>query len=131
MRITVLLFGLLIPTLAAAEVSDKIPTIGFLLLQGILFGAAALALAGFRWWLALLGMGLGAIMLWGTWDLWQEPYMRTAILNEQGMVYFFSAAASSLLVAVGALGGLVLGKRKAPNKALHRTPKRLPPFWRR
>lgn len=131
MRITVLLFGLLIPAIAAAEVSDKIPTFGFLLLQGILFGAVALVLAWFRWWLAFLGVGLGAIMLWGTWDLWQEPYMRTAIMNEQGIGYFSAAAASSLLVVGGAIGGLVIGRRKAPNKALHRTPKRLPPFWRR
>lgn len=129
MRITVLLFGLLIPTVAAAEVSDKIPSIGFLLAEGIVFGAAALALAWLHRWLVLLGVALATIMLWGTWDLWQEPYMRTALMNEQGRGYFVSATVSSLLVAGGALGGLVLGKRRRPTRRSDGRPQGVRSFW--
>lgn len=113
MRITVLLLGLLIPAIATAEVSDKLPSIGFLLGQGVIFGAVALGLAWWHRWLALLGVVLGTLMFWGTWDLWQEPYLRTAILNEQGMDYFVSAAAGALLVVGGALAGSVLATCKA------------------
>jgi hypothetical protein len=131
MRITVLFYMLLIPTIAAAEVSDKIPSMGFILGQGVVFAAVALVLSWFRWWFAFLGVGVGVLMLSGIWDMWQESYMRTAILNEQGPQYFVVAVVGALLVLGGAFGGVVLGKRKTPNQALHRTPKRLPPFRRR
>lgn len=131
MRITVLLYMLLIPAIAAAEVSDKIPSMGFILGQGVVVAAVALVLAWFRWWLAFLGVGVGVLMLSGIWDMWQEPYMGAAILNEQGPQYFVVAIIGALFVLGGAFGGVVLGKRKAPKQALHRTPIWLPPFRRR
>jgi hypothetical protein len=88
------------------------PSIGQLLVQGFLFGAVALSLAWFRWWLGIIGLAFAALMLWGTFDLWGEPHMREAVLIEQGLKYFVISVIGALLVMVGSLTGAVLGYRR-------------------
>lgn len=109
MRIISIASMLLVPAVALAEVSDKLPSIWLLLLQGILFGAISLFMSLFRWWLGFIGIALAMLMISGTYDLWQEPYLRDAITNEQGIKYFTISITGALLVMIGSLNGMILG----------------------
>jgi len=104
--------------LAFAEVSDKIPSIGNLLVQGLAFGVIALGLAWFRWWLGAVGLAVALLMVSGTVDMWQAPYVGGAIRREQGIGYFVGALASALLVLAGSMVGAIVGfRRRSPKKS--------------
>jgi hypothetical protein len=112
MRTIVLALLLVMPGLAAAEVSDKMPTISAILIQGSVVGAVLFALCRFRWWFVALGVPIALWFAAGTVALWLEAPMREALLHEQGAVYFFSAAMADVLIVVGTVAGALLGRRR-------------------
>lgn len=107
-----LLLVLVLPISAWAEVSDKVPSIGFLLGQAAVFAAIAFVSARYRWWLALVGLAWGLMMLWGSVDLLSDPFLGQALRQEQGDKYFIFAFAGDIAVVLGALAGGVLGWRR-------------------
>jgi hypothetical protein len=112
MRTIVLALLLVMPGLAAAEVSDKMPTIPAILIQGAVVGTVLFALCRFRWWFVALGIPIAVWFVAGTVALWLEAPMRQALLQEQGGIYFISAAIADVLVVAGTVGGALLGWRR-------------------
>lgn len=107
-----LLLVFVLPIAAWAEVSDKVPSIGFLLGQAAIFTVIAFVAARYRWWLALVGLAWGLMMLWGSFDLLSDPFLGPALRQEQGDRYFMFAFAGDIAVVLGALAGGVLGWRR-------------------
>lgn len=87
---------------SAAEVSDKIPSISEMIWWGLALGLATLVLCCFRWWFSCLAVLLAIFLALGVFGLWEEPYMREAVLHEQGIEYFVVMGAQSALVLLGA-----------------------------
>jgi hypothetical protein len=106
------LIALLSPSLALAEVSDKMLSISTVLLQGSVVAGLLFALSWFRWWLVVLGVLVSAFFIVGTIELWHEVAMRDALLNEQGSKYFVALAATDLLALAASVLGAVFGWRK-------------------
>jgi hypothetical protein len=100
------------PSVVLAEVSDKMLPIPLVVTQGVAFATVALALAWYRWWLAVLGIGFGLLMVIGTVELWREVHMREALIHEQGVRYFVALAAGDLLVVIASVVGAVVGRRR-------------------
>lgn len=112
MKAFALFIVLLSPNLALAEVSDKMPSISAVLLQGALVAALLFVLSWFRWWLVALGVLVSAFFIIGTIELWRDTPMRDALLNEQGSKYFVALAATDLLALASSILGAVFSWRK-------------------
>lgn len=102
----------LFPITSAAEVSDKIPPIPEILTYGFVIGVVAMLLSWLRWWLTVPAVFVAAFLALGIYGFWEEPYMREAVLHEQGFVYFAALAAQAAMVLVGAAIGLRLGRSR-------------------
>lgn len=114
---------LLIPSVAIAEVSDKMPSISNIVLQGSIIAVFIFFAGRFRWWLGILLSPVFILFVVGTISLWNEEGMREALLKEQGWVYFGALTFQSLIIGVATLFGAILGyKRRAHNKALNSQP---------
>ena len=110
-QLVLLLTVFLAPSPALAEVSDKIPTIPSLWLQGLLIGIVGFVLS--RMWLrvglALLPVSL--ILAWGAVAIITDPYVGPAAIAEQGAAYAI-AVWGSVVIQVALHGcGLLLGWR--------------------
>ena len=112
MRPRALLAVFLLPSLALAEVSDKMPSLLAVLAQGLLVAVFVFALSWFRWWLVIVGLSITTFLVTGTISLWRETPMREALLHEQGLSYFVALAATDLLTLIAAALGAVAGWRK-------------------
>ncbi len=102
MRSRTLAAGLLLPSIAIAEVSDKMPSLFLVLGQGLLVAIVLFALSWFRWWLVFVGVLVAAFLFTGTIELWRDTPMREALLREQGLRYFFALAATDLFALLAA-----------------------------
>src|SRR5262245_42429756 len=112
MRAIVLLLLTVAPPPLMAEVSDKMPTIMEILLQGAIVGVALFLLSSLRWWLVVPGLAIAFWFVASTVALWLEVPMPEALIHEQGIRYFAFAVAADLLVLLGATGGVVFGRRR-------------------
>ncbi len=109
MRAVLAVMLLALPGLAAAEVSDKMPSIPAVLLQGAIVGTVLFVLCRYRWWLVALGALTALLFVTGTVDLWQDLPLRQALLHEQGASYFLALSIADALVIFGTLAGACLG----------------------
>jgi type VI protein secretion system component VasK len=113
MRSRALAVILLLPNLAIAEVSDKMPSLFAVLGQGLLVAALLFSLSWFRWWFVVVGALVTVFLITGTIELWREAAMRDALLHEQGLRYFVALAATDLLALLATAAGAVLAWRKS------------------
>ncbi|WP_139250067.1 hypothetical protein [Hydrocarboniphaga daqingensis] len=102
---------LLLPSVAVAEVSDKMATIPEVLIQGAIAAAIAFAVSRLRWWLALIAAGWALLLAVGVYGLWEERHMREAVLHQQGIKYFAALLAEVGCVVAGGAFGAVLNRR--------------------
>jgi hypothetical protein len=112
MKAFALFVVLLSPSLALAEVSDKMPSISAVLLQGSVVAALFFALSWFRWWLVVRGVLVSTFFTVGTIELWREVPIREALLNEQVSKYFVALATTDLLALAASILGAVFCWRK-------------------
>ena len=109
---------LLLPTTVLAEVSDKMPTITNIIVQGLVISAGIFIAGWFRWWLGALLFPVFILFVIGTISLWNEVHMRQALLHEQGWIYFGALALQDLLIGLAVVVGALVGyRRSSPNKA--------------
>ncbi len=101
---------LLLPTVAAAEVSDKIPSIGFLWLESLAFAGLAVVLARLRWWLPAVLLPVTLVFVAGSLDQMSDPYLGPAIWAEQGWPYVISLYGSSALFVLAQGAALWFGR---------------------
>ena len=108
----------LAPRAAWAEVSDKIPPIGFLWIGALAFAGLALALARLRWWLPALLLPVTLFLVIGSLDLMRDPYVAPAIWAEPGWPYvtsLYDSLALFILVQAAAFwGGRVWHRGQVP-----------------
>ena len=100
------------PSIAHAEVSDKMPTIAHILVQAVNVASVAFFLSWFRWWFVFLGLAACLFFIAGTISLWQEIPMREALLEEQGAKYFWAWVVADATVLAGSVFGVSLSWRK-------------------
>ena len=101
----------LLPSVAVAEVSDKMATIPEVLIQGAAAAAIAFAVSRFRWWLIFIAAGWALLLTVGACGLWEEKHMREAVLHEQGIKYFAAFLAEVGCVVAGGVFGALLNRR--------------------
>ncbi len=100
----------LVPSIARAEVSDKIPSIGFLWLAALAFAGVALLLARLRWWLPAVLAPVTLVFVVASVDQMRDPYLRAAIWAEQGWPYVASLYGSSALCVVVQAAAFWIGR---------------------
>jgi|GEM_PF-1160479 len=108
--------ALLAPAVASAEVSDKIPSIGGFWLTSLLLALATVALSRLRCWAGLILLPLSVILIAGALDVVRDPYVGPAAIREQGSWYPIAAYGSSILLVLGHLVGLWVGRRTLRNR---------------
>ena len=103
----------IVPSISFAEVSDKLHSQPELWLQGFGVGVVMLILCTYRpFLLILIWAPVVSLFGWATHELFADPYVGPAILQEQGMIYQVISYVSVLLVIAGGIIGFVLGLRK-------------------
>jgi len=111
----VVLLVVLSPVDVRAEVSDKIPSLVRLWIEGLALAVLAVFLVRRRLWLGLIPVALSAILLFDTWDMFRDPSVAEAVRSEQGASYIVSAwvapALSFLVVGLAALRELIVRHR--------------------
>jgi hypothetical protein len=100
----------LVPSIAQAEVSDKIPSVGFLWLASLAFVGVALLLARLRWWLPAVLVPVTLVFVLALADQMRDPYLRAAIWAEQGWPYVASVYGSCALFVVVQVAALWIGR---------------------
>jgi hypothetical protein len=91
-----------------AEVSDKIPSLPRLWVQGT--GAAVvgfLAARFTRWWW-LIPIAFAGLLVFGAWDMFSDAHLAEAIRREQGDYYELSAWLSATLPLAATFLGYLL-----------------------
>lgn len=91
---------LLLAAPAFAEVSDKMPTLLEIFVQGVLLAIVVVVLSLVRWWFGILGVCLGLLMLFGTVELHQFDPVGASLVIEQGQRYFLVMYSMDILVVV-------------------------------
>ena len=103
---------LLLSQTAAAEVSDKLPSLEQLWATGALVGAAALVAGSYRPLFGILLYCLALVVAYGAHQTLVDPYVGPAALAEQGDAYWWASYGSSFIMFFGAAIGVGLGLRK-------------------
>ncbi|RAP57078.1 hypothetical protein [Oleiagrimonas sp. MCCC 1A03011] len=112
---------LLLPSVAVAEVSDKMATIPEVLVQGAVAAAIAFAVSRFRWWLVFIAASWALLLAVGAYGLWEEKHMREAVLHEQGIKYFVALSAEfGCVVASGVLGAFLNRRARRAQQGVQR-----------
>jgi hypothetical protein len=94
----VLLALLLLPTPAAAEIIDKMPSVQRMWITSSIFVAIIIAVFMWKRWLAFgLWLFLSALHLVGLLD-WDHPSFRDAIVRELGEDYLLHAFGAAFLI---------------------------------
>jgi len=118
-----LLFLLILPSVAFAEVSDKMPSIPEIMIKGIVIAVVVFVAGRFKWWLGLVLLPIAVLFVVGAISLWNEAGMREALLKEQGWVYFGALGFQSFIISLATVVGAIIGfKKQAPNKARNSQP---------
>ena len=98
---------ILIPELAFAEVSDKVPSITRLWLVGVIFGSLGYFSARYRIWAGII-IGLIAIFFCvAHYGVISDPFVGPDIRNEQGNPYVLSVYGSIALMLVPLIIGFL------------------------
>ena len=87
---------MLFPASAFAEVSDKMPSITRIWIEGAIVGVIGFFLARYRIWAGLIFGLVTFFFCIGTYDLTSDPYVGPAIIAEQGKPYLFASTGRSL-----------------------------------
>ncbi len=93
------------PLSASAEVSDKAASIPMHWIVAAPLAAMLFLAASIRWWLFVPLLVVPAFFLFGTLDLTLDPHVGSALLQEQGWVYFLSLWASDALMLAALAAG--------------------------
>ncbi len=98
-----------------AEVMDKEPTQGSMILWGVIGSLVAIFSVRFKPWLLLLALPFPALYFYGLILEINDPYVGPAILNEAGPIYIYSAYLLSALLVFSPFIGMIWRKH---NKSL-------------
>jgi hypothetical protein len=98
-----------------AEVMDKEPTLGSMILWGSIGSLVAIFSARFKPWLLLLALPFPVLYFYGLILEINDPYVGPAILNEAGPIYIYSAYLLSALLVFSPFIGMIWSKH---NKSL-------------
>jgi hypothetical protein len=107
------------PAPAFAEVSDKMPSITRIWVQGAIVGGIGFLLARYRIWAGLI---FGLVTLFfcsSTYGLITDPYVGPAIIAEQGKSYLFSVYGSIIMMSVPLIVGLYIRFRRPTKKPMN------------
>jgi len=105
---------------AFAEVSDKMPSIPQLWLQGGVLAALLFGFGRLRLWTAGLAIILACFLAVGSYDMVNDEHVGRAIRVEQGMPYVaaaYGSAALCLFAAAAAAIGAVRSRRSPTRTA--------------
>jgi hypothetical protein len=105
---------------AFAEVSDKLPGIGHHWLVCAPLALLAFFAARWRLWAGLIVAVVVSIVLWADVDLVSDASMRTALLAENGGMYFVSLGLSDAMVILSLGAGFWLNRGRASGQPLAR-----------
>lgn len=116
-NIIILLFLIFIlPEIAFAEVSDKVPSIFGLWVEGVGVGFLGFFSAKCRIWAGTL-VGLVSIILCiSHYDLISDPFVGPAIVKEQGDLYISSVYGSMVLLIAPLIAGFLFNHYKHRNR---------------
>jgi len=109
-RITVTTF--FYPLLVFAEVSDKVPSIQQLWLQGIMVALVLSILVRFSYWFFIVAALIVIFFGITSYETIADPYVGPAILKEQGTAYVVALFGSVVLMILGILAGWFLNYKK-------------------
>ncbi len=98
-----------------AEVMDKEPSLGSVVLWGIIGSLVVILSVRFKPWLLLLSLPIPALYFLGLILEIKDPYVGPAILNEAGAIYIYSAYLLSALLIFSPFIGMIWRKH---NKSL-------------
>ena len=101
---------------AHAEVMDKEPSLMQNMALGLVSTVLCLLAARFKPWLLLLVVPLPALYFWYLVGEIRDPFVGTAMFNEAGAIYIYSAYGLGLLVFASIVGGLWWRSVKAQHK---------------
>jgi hypothetical protein len=104
---------LFITSLAFAEVSDKMPSISRIWVEGMIIGFVGFFLARFRIWTGAIFFIFTLFFCIGTYGLISDPFVGKAIIAEQGVPYIVAVCGSIILMVAPLLIGLFLRHKKA------------------
>ncbi len=109
---------LALPLSASGEVSDKAASIPMHWIVAAPLAAILFLAASVRWWLSVPLLLVPAFFVFATLDLTLDPHVGSALLHEQGWVYFLSMWASDalMLVALGAGAWRDWSRRESANR---------------
>lgn len=99
---------LLLPSSAFAEVSDKVPSIARLWIQGLIVGIAGFFAARYRIWVGLVICLISFFICVATYEVLSDPFVGPAIRLEQGNAYVISVYGSIFLILAPLLAGFIL-----------------------
>jgi hypothetical protein len=107
------------PASAFAEVSDKMPSITRIWVQGAIVGGIGFLLACYRIWAGLIFGLVTVFFCIGTYDLISDPYVGPAIIAEQGKPYLFAVYGSIIMMSVSLIIGLYIRFRRPTKKPMN------------
>ncbi|WP_413113573.1 hypothetical protein [Thaumasiovibrio sp. DFM-14] len=102
-----------IPNICHAEISDKIPSYGSLLITSIVIGLVFLLLSYKLRFINYLSLIVALFMALGVYDMYAEPSFRSAVIDEKGEEYFYHGFFSSFLIFILSITGSWLRNFKA------------------
>ena len=103
---------ILISTLAFAEVSDKMPPISRIWIEGLVIGCVGFFLARYRIWTGAIFSILILFFCIGTYGLVSDPFVGKDIIAEQGAPYLMAVYGSIALMIVPLITGILLRYKK-------------------
>ena len=106
---------IVLSSLAHAEVSDKMPSMLEHWLFGVPLGAVFFSAGYFNRILGYVSLAVCLVLLYGNFDLTFNDPVGTALIEEQGSIYFASLWLSDALVLGLSIFGSFAGYRKRLN----------------
>ena len=103
---------ILIPSLAFAEVSDKMPSISKILFEGMIVGCVGFLLGRFRIWTGAIFFIFTLFFCIGTYGLISDPFVGKAIIAEQGAPYLIAVYGSIALMIIPLITSILLRYKK-------------------
>lgn len=95
------MFLALLPVVAYAEVSDKLPTIPSLWTHAIILGGLSFLASYIRWWVPLLFLPVSFVFGTGSAAIVTDPHVGPAVIAEQGNIYAVSAFGAAFFIFFG------------------------------
>lgn len=111
MKYIVLLLSLM-PLSVLAEVSDKMASIPFMWVQGVVGAIVLLFLIQRFIWASVFGVLVVTFFTYASYATFADPYIGPAIIQEQGTPYIIAAYGSVTLMGLGLCTGIYLNRRR-------------------